>query len=463
MLQVRQFVLEGLGNSSYLLAARDGGAAVVIDPDRDVAPYLRAARDLGVTISLVLETHLHNDFVSGARELAARTGAIVGASAAGELRYEHRALRDGEHLSVGSLDIEVMATPGHTPEHICFLAREGGKEAGLFSGGSLLVGSVARTDLLGPDLAETLAEQMYHSLHDKILSLPDHVTVYPTHGAGSFCTAATNTARVTTIGQERRNSRLLQLESVAAFRREALRGLPPYPRYFRYMRAINQSGPAVLGGLPELPPLVPLEAAPKGERLLVDTRDPLAFSREHVPDSISIGLSLTFGIWVGWLLPRDAALAFVTEDPEVDEEVSRQLIRIGHEEVLGSLRGGLDQWRREGRPTRSTPIVSVGRLREQLRAGNGTSVVDVRHAIEWRSGHVPGSIHIPLPELEERAPALLAREQPLAVHCASSFRSGVATSLLERLRYPHVHHVQGGFEAWRSAGFDVARPLASEL
>jgi hydroxyacylglutathione hydrolase len=301
--QLRQFVLEGLGNSSYLFAGDEGGAAVVVDPDRDVVPYLEAAQELGVTIGLVLETHLHNDFISGARELAARTGAVVGASAAGELRYPHQALRDGERLNAGSLEVEVMATPGHTPEHICYVARENGEPVALFSGGSLLVGSVARSDLLGPEIAEHLAEQMYHSLHSRILSLPDHLPVYPTHGAGSFCAAAECTSRTTTIGQERLNSRLLQLDSAGSFVREALRGLPPYPTYFRRMRSINQSGPRVLGGLPELPPLRPDEAEPTAERFLVDTRVSVAFSRGHVPDSLSIGLSPSFGIWVGLLSP----------------------------------------------------------------------------------------------------------------------------------------------------------------
>jgi hydroxyacylglutathione hydrolase len=455
--RVRQFVLEGLGNSSYLVAAADGGAAAVIDPDRDIAPYLLAARELGVSIAVVVETHVHNDFVSGSRELAARTGATIGASAAGELRYDHRSLRDGDRVEVGSLQLEVMATPGHTPEHICFVAHEYGKPVGLFSGGSLLVGSIARTDLLGPDLAEALAEKMYHSLHDRILSLPDDLPVYPTHGAGSFCTAATNTARVTTIGQERRNSRLLQLDSPGAFKREALHDLPPYPRYFRRMRSLNQSGPRVLGGLPELPSLPPEAVEPNDQRLLVDTRDPLVFDREHIPNSISIGLSLTFGTWVGWLLPHDAPLAFVTDDPEVDEEVSRQLARIGYEKSLGSLKGGLDQWRRDGRPIGSNPVVSIARLKEML-AGNGPAVLDVRHASEWRAGHITGGIHLPLPELEDRVHEAVPKGKPVAVHCASSFRSGVAISLLERLGYQHRYHVQGGFDAWRSAGFDVARP-----
>jgi hydroxyacylglutathione hydrolase len=458
--QLRQFVLEGLGNSSYLLAPAEGGQAAVVDPDRDVAPYLLAARDLGLTITLVLETHLHNDFVSGARELAARTGATVGASAAGELRYPHRPLRDGNRLPLGSLEIEVMATPGHTPEHICFLTHEGGRPVGLFSGGSLLVGSVARSDLFGPELARGLAEQMYHSLHERILALSDHVAVYPTHGAGSFCTAAVSTARATTIGQERRNSRLLQLDSPGAFVQEALRGLPPYPRYFRRMRAINQSGPPVLGGLPQLAPLEPEAATPTDERLLVDTRDPLLFSGGHVPDSISIGMSMTFGVWVGWLLPHDVPLAFVTDDPEIDEEVSRQLVRIGYETVLGSLKGGLEQWRREGRPVNTTPVVSVADLRERRAAHSGPLVVDVRHEVEWQAGHLPEAVHIPLPELEERAERLLPRSRPVAVHCAGSFRSGVAVSLLERLDYPELYHVRGGFDAWRAAGFEIARPPA---
>lgn len=459
-MRLQSFVLEGLGNSSYLIAPPEGCVAAVIDPDRDVAPYLQAAQDLGLGITLVLETHLHNDFVSGARELAARTGATVGASAGGELRYDHCPLRDGDRLPLGSLEIEVLATPGHTPEHVCYLARQDGEPVGLFSGGSLLVGSIARSDLLGPDQAHHLAEQMFHSLHDRILKLPDHVPVYPTHGAGSFCAAASCDARTTTIGRERLTSRLLQLDTPGAFVQEALRGLPPYPSYFRRMRALNQSGPPVLGGLPELPPLAPAEAAPNGARLLVDTRDSLTYSRRHVPDSLSIGLSPSFGIWVGWLLPSEVPLAFVTDGPAADAEIARQLIRIGYEHLLGSLDGGLEQWSRSGRPTTSIPVVPAAGLPSLLQQRADATILDVRHADEWRAGHLPGSVHIPLPELEERAPALLSRERPLAVHCAASYRSGMAVSLLERLDYPDLYHVQGGFEAWRSAGLQVAHPLA---
>ena len=456
-MELRQFVLEGLGNSSYLIAAAEGNVAIVVDPDRDVAPYLEAARELGVTIGLVLETHLHNDFVSGARELAARSGATVGASAAAELRYPHRVLRDGDRLPVGSLEVEVIATPGHTPEHVAFVLHEAGQPVGLFSGGSMLVGSVARSDLLGPELAHGLAEQMFHSLHDRLLTLPDHLAVYPTHGAGSFCSAGDSGSRTTTIGQERRTSHLLQLDSVDVFIHEALRGLPPYPTYFRRMRAINQGGPRLLDGLPGLPPLTAEQAAPREGHLLVDTRVSVAYSRAHVPDSVGIGLSPSFGIWVGWLLPPDLPLAFITDGAWNDEEVSRQLVRVGYENLLGSLVGGVDTWRRSGRPTRATPVISVADLEQLRRRGGEIALLDVRHAAEWNAGHIPGSIHLPLPDLEARAPELLAPEQPLAVHCAAAYRSGMAVSLLERHGYTSLFHVNGGFDAWRAAGYDVAR------
>jgi hydroxyacylglutathione hydrolase len=224
------------------------------------------------------------------------------------------------------------------------------------------------------------------------------------------------------------------------------------------MRAINQTGPAILGGLPALPPLTPAEAAPSPDRLLVDTRDPLAFSHAHVPDSISIGLSASFGTWVGWLLPHDVPLAFLTDAPEADAEIARQLVRIGYENLAGKLDGGLECWTRSGRPTRSTPVLPAATFGERLKS-NGLAVLDVRHASEWRAGHIPGSVNIPLPELEARAPKLLAHHTPVAVHCAASYRSGMAVSLLERLDYPDLYHVQGGFDGWRSAGFEVARSL----
>jgi hydroxyacylglutathione hydrolase len=253
---IKPFVDEGLGNSSYLLASEETGQAVLVDAERDIDRYFGLAEGLGLRLTHALDTHLHNDFLSGAREAAAR-GLAVGASTGAELAFDHMPLGDGARVVLGDLVVETMATPGHTPEHVSYTVRHGdeGKVAAVFTGGALMVGGAARTDLLGPEHTESLTRQLYHTLHDRLLTLPDDVAIYPTHGAGSFCAAPTSSVRTTTLGQERLHNRLTQAASEAEFAALALRDLPSYPAYFRYMRDINRQGPRLLGGLPVLAPL----------------------------------------------------------------------------------------------------------------------------------------------------------------------------------------------------------------
>src|SRR3990172_5463970 len=249
---IEPFVDEGLGNSSYLIASEAAGLAAVVDPQRDVDRYLQRAEALGLRLRLALDTHLHNDFVSGVRELAALAGVQVGASALAELGFEHQPLREGDALPLGDLSLGVLATPGHTPEHLSFTVTQAapGAPSAVFTGGALMVGGAARTDLLGPEWTTRLARQLYHSLHGKLLKLPDSTAVYPTHGAGSFCAAPVAAERTTTIGRERAGNYLAQARTVDDFVAAATAGLPSYPTYFHAMRQVNQRGPAILGGLP---------------------------------------------------------------------------------------------------------------------------------------------------------------------------------------------------------------------
>ena len=294
---IKQFVDEGLGNSSYLIGSEATGLAAVIDPQRDVDRYLQVAEGLGLRLTYALDTHLHNDFISGARELSAQRGLIVGASAEARLEFEHQPLQAGALLSLGDVTIGVLATPGHTPEHISFTATPIGQStpSAIFTGGALIVGGAARTDLLGPDLTERLSRQLYHTLHDQLLRLPDDVTVYPTHGAGSFCSAPVSAERSTTIGRERQWNSLIQAASEEEFIAQALRNLPDYPTYFRHMRPINQRGPRVLNGLPVLEPLSPESVQRQMTRgvAVIDARPAYEFMAAHIPESYGIPLGCT--------------------------------------------------------------------------------------------------------------------------------------------------------------------------
>lgn len=455
---VESFYEEGLGNSSYVVAAETGVTAAVIDPDRDVDRYLEAALRLGRPITHVLETHLHADFVSGSRELAARTGAEVLASAEGRLAFPHHPLRHQDRFEAGGLRFQALGTPGHTPEHLCYLRlSEAGTPAALFSGGTLLVGSVARTDLIAPGRTRELTRALYHSLQEQILPLPDDVRVLPTHGAGSFCAAGTRDQRSTTVGQERRTNPMLQAPTEDAFVSQALRDLPPYPDYFLRMRPLNQAGPPVLGRLPELPELSAAAARDRLLRgaLLIDTRSPEDFDTRHVEGAIGIPLGTAFGTWVGWVVPAETSLILLVESASATHDAVRQLVRVGYDRLEGYLAGGPETWYELGR-TVSIPRIPVSAL---LPAETEYQVLDVRERSEWSQGHIPGAQSVPLSELQERARAI-GRQRPLLVHCAHEFRSTIANALLQRAGF-RVAHLEGGFEAWREAGKPIEVPATA--
>ncbi len=457
---IQAFVDEGLGNSAYLVGSHAAGTAALVDPLRDVDRYRYAAEQHSVRITHVLDTHLHNDFISGARELAAQIGAQVAVSAAAGLGFEHRALSEGDVLPLGAAEVRVLATPGHTPEHLSFLLKPGERDMpqALFSGGALIVGGAARTDLLGHDVCVPLARQLYHTLHDKLLTLPDDVAVYPTHGAGSFCAAPTSSRRTTTIGRERRTNRLAQARDEDEFVALALSGLPSYPVYYKEIRPINLRGPRVLGGVPVLAPLSPDEVQALVERgsLVLDVRPRLTFAAGHLPGAYGIELDAPLVTWAGWTIPFGASLVLVGDEAAARDDAVRQLIRIGYDNLPGYLAGGVDAWARAGLPVASITSVTAAELRQRLRAGQPLTVLDVRQDSEWEAGHIPGAIHIENGRLAwDRLP--LAPDQPIAVQCATGTRAMTGASVLARRGFTNLLQVEGSFNAWERQGFEVER------
>lgn len=456
---IRQFVSEGLGNSSYLVADADAGVCAVIDPERDIEPYVDAAAELGVRITLALETHVHADFVSGARELAAGAGATVTASAGATLQFEHLAVRGGDVIRLGELRFSVLETPGHTPEHVSFLLHRQGEAApvGLFSGGALIVGGAARTDLIGPDHTVPLAKSLYRTLHVTLSSLPDELSVFPTHGPGSFCAASDFPERTTSMGIERKRNPLLLAGDEEEFVRVALTGLPSYPAYFSRMRALNQAGPRVVNAMPALTPLAPNEVRTRLDHgaLAIDARPYDVYAHTHVPGSYSIPLRDVFASWLGWLVPPERPLVIVSSTPSDHEEVVRQAYAIGYEDLAGYLDGGVDAWRAAGFDVISNGLMPVAEVERRLRRPGRIVVLDVRQDAEWDVGHIPGSLHIELGALETRA-AELSRDAEIAVTCGHGERSSTGASVLERLGFRNVFNVPGGTGAWDEAGFPVA-------
>jgi hydroxyacylglutathione hydrolase len=353
-----------------------------------------------------------------------------------------------------------MATPGHTPEHISYLARQvdGGRVAAVFSGGALVVGGAARTDLLGPEHTERLTRQLYHTLHDRLLTLPDDVAVYPTHGAGSLCAAPTSSVRTTTVGQERRHNRLVQARTEAEFATQALEDLPSYPAYFRYMRDINRQGPRVLGGLPVLAPLSvhSVQAAIDEGVAVLDMRSPQAFMADHIPGSYGIPLGAPLITWAGWVVPFGSPLILLADRAEDRIEAIRQLVRIGYDDLRGYLDGGVGAWQAARLPIEQVPMKPVKELLHQMEKGQAPAVLDVRQDAEWRAGHIPGARHIDAGALAV-VPPDVARDEPIVVHCGHADRSTVAISLLARQGFRSLALLEGGFSGWQAAGYPTER------
>lgn len=458
---VRQFVDTGLGNSSYLVGSEESGMGVAIDPVRDAEVYVRAAHDNGLRITHVLETHLHADFVSGSRELAARTGAAVCASAAGGLQFEHTPLGEGGQIEAGDLTFQVLETPGHSPEHLSYLLLDPGTglPLALFSGGAIIVGGAARTDLLGHEHAVPLARKLYRTMQERISPLPDDVAVYPTHGAGSFCAAPSSQERVTTIGMERRHNHLLRAPSEEDFVRRALEGLPSYPAYFRRLRAVNQKGPRILGGIPELVPLPPGEVKRLVDEgaVVIDSRSGPPFASGHVPGAFGVPLRDGFNTWVGWVVPPDRPLVIVSKGRETHHEIARQLVGIGYDDLAGFLEGGIAAWGEAGYPVASMEVINVSELKERLASPNPPLLLDVRQDSEWQAGHIPGALHIEGGTVPHEADKL-PKDRAIAAHCGSHNRSATALSVLEQQGFRDLILVQGGWSAWERAGFEVERP-----
>jgi hydroxyacylglutathione hydrolase len=436
---------------------------MVVDPRRDVDVYLDAAAADGVRITHVAETHLHNDYVSGARDLALLTGAthLIGAGA--ELGHEHRPVRDGESWEVGTLRFSALDTPGHTPEHVAYALADTSRAdepIALFTGGSLLVGAVGRTDLLGADQAENLGRAMFRSLHNAVLAHEDFVGVYPTHGAGSLCSTGISATPSTTIGFERRYNSLLRHEDAETFVRALLHGQPAFPGYFARMRPTNRAGPALLGGrLPELTPVAPAagEKLRQGGALVVDLRAPEEHAAGHVPGSVSIPSGDSFGTWLGWVVEPDRPILLLLPAGEDGREAMRQIVRIGFEpSVVGRLDGGWAAWQSAALPVERGELLTVDALAGRIDRGGSDApvVIDVRQAGEYESGHVPGSHHLLAADLPGRL-AELPRDRPIATICASGFRASIGASLLRQAGFERVASVDLGVPAWASAGYPV--------
>lgn len=451
-----QFYLGCLAHASYLLASE--GEAVVVDPQRDVDLYLRAAEEHGVKIRHIFETHLHADFVSGHQELAARTGAKIYMGAKAGAQFPHVDVSDGFELRFGKTQIKVLETPGHTPESICLVITDEEKSTqpwAVLTGDTLFLGDVGRPDLSKSHTPAELAGMLYGSLHEKLLTLADDVLVYPAHGAGSLCGRNMRAERSSTIGTERLTNYALQIKSRDEFVRQLTSNLPARPDYFQQDAQINREGAASLS---ELPPPEALSASQVKSLLdegaiALDVRSGDQFAAGHVPGSVNIALSGQFASWAGTLLGLSSRPVLIAESAEQMSEARMRLSRVGIENVRGYLEGGIAGWQRAGFPLAETLQMTVQELHTRLGSGR-LEVLDVRREPEWQAGHIEDAVWWPLDHFKVSPPEI-AREGMVAVHCKSGYRSMIACSLLQRAGFSRVINVTGGFDAWQQANLPV--------
>ncbi len=448
---LKHFFLPKIAHSSWLLAGKD--TCAVIDPQRDVDLYLREARELGVVISHVLETHLHADFVSGHLELARRSGALIVAPRSAGCSFPHRGVAEGDRIELEHMRLDVLETPGHTPEHVSYVVTDtsrGPLPVGVFCGDTLFVGDVGRPDLF-PGRAVELAERLHHSLHGKLLALPGSCEVYPAHGAGSLCGRAMGAKWWSTIGCERAANPALLIADRGEFIRSLTRDMPPAPDHFGRCSEINRGGPRLLADIPALEELGPRAFAARlaaGCEVL-DVRPYGAFAALHLAGSWHIDLNGNFPTFAGWVLPPDRDLLLVADDSGQAEAARAWAQCVGLDRLVARLEGGMPAWAAAGMPTASLGLVSAHELHGRL--GKEIVLVDTRAPQEFAAGHIAGALSIPAPDLRQRWREL-DPSRPTYVICGSGNRSSLAASILERKGFKALFNVAGGMAGFQAAG-----------
>jgi glyoxylase-like metal-dependent hydrolase (beta-lactamase superfamily II)/rhodanese-related sulfurtransferase len=453
MVEVLPIQTPSLGDRSYL--AHDGRVAAVIDPQRDIDRVLALAAGLGVRITHIAETHIHNDYLTGGLALARATGAQYLVNAEDPVTFCRTGVGDGDRIAVGELELRVLATPGHTFTHLSYALAAGGAVTGVFTGGSLLYGATGRPDLLGAEHTHALVRAQYASAQRLARELPDGTEIFPTHGFGSFCAAgsAGNSTAISTIGEQKRANPALTLDE-RAYVETLLAGLDAWPAYYAHIGPANLAGPDG----PDLSPPRPASPAELRRRLeagewVIDLRDRTAFAAGFVPGSVSFPLEQSFATYLGWAVPWGAPVTLLGETAEQVALAQRELARIGFDRPAAAATGQARDWAGDG-PLASLRLASFADLGQALAPRGGPVVLDVRRALEWRDGHVPGAVHIPFTDLAERSGELPPGE--IWVHCHSGYRAMVAASMLAA-RGRDVVAVDDDFEHAAGAGLALER------
>jgi glyoxylase-like metal-dependent hydrolase (beta-lactamase superfamily II)/rhodanese-related sulfurtransferase len=452
---IKHFFINKIAHSSYILAGSE--VCAVIDPQRDIDVYIDEARAMGVVITHILHTHLHADFVSGHMDLAAKTGAKIYMSKLAECTFDHVALSEGDTIEIEDIVIKVIETPGHSPDHLCFVVVDtsrGEDPVCVFVGDTLFVGDVGRPDLF-PDIANELADKLYHSLFDKLLKLPDFCEVLPSHGAGSLCGRELGAKWRSTIGYERKYNSALQIKDKAEFIKSLTKDMPPVPDHFSRCNDINRTGPAVISQLPRMKELNAKtfkEMTEKDNVSVVDTRSYLAFGSQHIPGSWSLDINGNLPIFAGWILPINKDLLVVSDSFKDAEETKFWLRLVGLDRIVGYLDGGIPAWVTNGYKTNYVTQISAEDLHEMVTGSEKFVLIDVRAPLEFEDGHIDGAINIPVADLRERHTELKKEDANILI-CSSGNRSSLGVSMLRQHDFKNLRNVAGGMTGYSAAGY----------
>ncbi|HJS20206.1 MAG TPA: MBL fold metallo-hydrolase [Anaerolineales bacterium] len=467
----QQFFIEGLACASYLVGCEVRGVAAIVDPDLDVEKYLEAAGSQGMKITHIIETHLHADHVSGNTTLAARTGADIYIHEASAAEYTHNPLRDQEVIELGTVRIRVLHTPGHTPESVTLLLADTRRTAEpwlALTGDTLFVGDIGRPDLVGAEAGRGLAEDMYDSLFNRILPLDDSLMIYPGHGAGSLCGKFIRAMRSTSLGFERKYNPALAPRERTDFIDFAVSDLPEQPGSHKRIKALNRAGPQALGEVHDRP-LTLQQALPSIQQgaVILDTREKEVYAKAHLPGSIHLEATPQLSNQIGFVVPTDASILLVLTQPSQYREVFYNLLRVGYDGVIGYLAESLETWTEMGLPTASGAVQDIepkelNELMQMTHTAGSLFILDVREPWEFRRGHIPEAVLIPLGELSSHL-GELDPEQPTAVICARGNRSQPAAAFLEQKGFRKVYNVLGGTNAWKKQGLELKLDSENKL
>ncbi len=454
----KQFIVPGMGCLSYLIGCPKAGVACVVDPKRDVDDYIKVARENNLKITHIFETHVHADHISGNMELQSRTGAEICMGTGTPATFAFKPVAEGDIFEFGSVKLEALSTPGHTPNSISLLVTDtarNDKPWMILTGDCMFVGDVGRPDLAGKELIHEQAENLYDSLFNKLTRLPESIEIFPAHGEGSLCGKGMSSKSSSTVGYEKDSNPIFKL-SKEEFLLSMTGSFPDRPKSFTHIITTNKSGVPLLDRCPVVRDLTPLQVKKELDRgvVLLDTRDTASFGGVHIPGSINIGFAKQTANWIGMVIEPDAELILVVTGEEAYNEMLVELHRIGYDRVIGYLYGGMTSWQEAGMPIDQLWQISAARLHEKITTGNISHFFDVRSDIEWNSGHIQEAQHLPLNQLLNKTPDI-PKDEEVIVTCGVGYRGNIAASYLQSQGFQHVHSLAGGITAWKNSGYDL--------